>query len=143
MLFPPTVAVQAAVGDGLLQVVGLDGGTAFEVGNGAADAEDAVVGTCREAEAVHGGLDDAAALVVELAVLAGEFAGHLCIAVHAGVPSKAGCLYGTGCHHPLANGGTALALLHVIELADRNRRHLDMEVSTSVDYRSQYYLLEK
>ena len=124
-------------------MVGLDVGAAFEVGDGAADAQDTVVGSGRKAKAVHGGLDDAAALVAQSAVFTGELAGHLCIAVDTGMACKTGCLDGTGCHYPLADDGTGLALLHVVELADWDRRYLNVQVSTSVDYRSQYYLLEK
>ena len=47
-------AVEVAVGDGFHDVVGEDVSAAFEVGDGAGDFEDAVVGSCGHVHAVHG-----------------------------------------------------------------------------------------
>ena len=47
-------AVEVAVGDSFHDVVGEDVVAAFEVGDGAGDFEDAVVGACRHVHAFHG-----------------------------------------------------------------------------------------
>ena len=47
-------AVEVAVGDGFHDVVVEDVGGAFEVGDGAGDFEDAVVGPCAHVHAFHG-----------------------------------------------------------------------------------------
>ena len=67
-------------------------------------------------------------------MLAGELAGHLCIAVDTGMTCKTGCLDGSGSHYSLADDGTALTLLHVVQLADGDRRHLNVQVSTQSDF---------
>lgn len=47
-------AVEVAVGDSFHDVVGKDVVAAFEVGDGASDFEDAVVGACGHVHAFHG-----------------------------------------------------------------------------------------
>ena len=47
-------AVEVAVGDGFHDVVAEDVGGAFEVGDGAGDFEDAVVGSRAHVHALHG-----------------------------------------------------------------------------------------
>ena len=47
-------AVQVAVGDGFHVVVGEDVGAAFEIGDGAGDFEDAVVGPRGHVHVLHG-----------------------------------------------------------------------------------------
>ena len=47
-------AVEVAVADGFHDVVVADGGGGFEVGDGACDLEDAVVGAGAHVHAVHG-----------------------------------------------------------------------------------------
>ena len=47
-------AVEVAVGDGFHDVVGEDVVAAFEVGDGAGDFQDAVVGSCAHVHAFHG-----------------------------------------------------------------------------------------
>lgn len=51
---PPIVPVQIPEIYGLAEVADFDIRAAVEVGDGAGDLEDAVVGTCRETETVHG-----------------------------------------------------------------------------------------
>ena len=50
----PAVAIEATVGDGFAQVVGVDVGCGLEVGDGAGHLEDAVVGAGAHVEVVHG-----------------------------------------------------------------------------------------
>ena len=55
----------------------LDVFAAVEVGDGAGDFEDSVVGASRESEAVHGVFQDVAARLVQVAVFLDELRGHL------------------------------------------------------------------
>jgi len=118
-------------------VVGADGGGGLEVGDGAADAEDAVVGACAEAEAVHGQFHDLAALVGELAMLARELAAHLGVAMHAGLTHEAGGLYGPRGHHTLADGGAALGMPLLVQLADGYGGDLDVYVIPKMEKEGQ------
>ena len=86
----PVIAVEAAVLDGFGEVLGGDGGGFIEVGDGAGNFEDAVVGAGGEAHASDGHFEGALAGIVESADFADIAGGH------AGVVESAGALYGAG-----------------------------------------------
>ena len=101
----PGGAVEGAVGDGFADVAGEDVGGGVEVGDGAGDAEDAVVGAGRHVVAVHSGAQEAHGGVVEAAMLAQHLAGHLGVAVYARVVAEAVGLDGACGDDALADGG--------------------------------------
>ena len=72
----PVIAIQRAVLDGFGEVLGGDGGGLVEVGDGAGDFEDAVVGAGGEAHAADGHFEGALAGVVEGADAADIAGGH-------------------------------------------------------------------
>jgi Tetratricopeptide repeat len=57
-LVSPIGTIQGAILDGLAEVTGLDVGAAVEVGDGAGNLQDAVVGACRETQAGDGVLEE-------------------------------------------------------------------------------------
>ncbi len=61
----PKIPVQCAEVDGFEEVIGGDVWVGGEVGEGAGDLEDAVVGAGREVHLVHGVFEEVAAVVVE------------------------------------------------------------------------------
>jgi hypothetical protein len=73
----PVAAVEGAVLDGFGDVGNGDGGSGFEVGDGAGDFEDAVVGAGAEALLLHGALEQALGVGGELAEGADLLGGHL------------------------------------------------------------------
>src|ERR1035441_5134613 len=86
----PVIAVEAAVLDGFGEVFGGDGGGFIEIGDGAGDFEDAVMGAGGEAHAADGHFEGALAGIVESADFADIAGGY------AGVVESAGALYGAG-----------------------------------------------
>ena len=88
--------------------MGGDGGGGFEVGDGARDFEDAVVGAGAEIELVHGGAQEFQGIVVELAVDFERLAGHPGVAGDGGGSVKALLLDGAGGEDAFANGGGGL-----------------------------------
>jgi len=73
----PQIPIQGTVLDGLHHVRGLDGGASSEVGDGARDFQDAVVGAGAELEIRHGVAEELLPGAVELAVLLDLAVGHL------------------------------------------------------------------
>ena len=102
----------------------------FEVGYGSCYAEDAVVGSCGEAEAVHVGFHYVAALVGELAVLAGELAGHLCVAVDVGIVHEHFRLDGSCGYDAFADDSTWLGGESLAEFGDGDGCDFDVDVDT-------------
>ena len=101
--------VQRAVLDGLEDVGGADVLRLVEVGEGAGDLENPVVGAGREVEVLHGLLEEGGGLVVELAVGLDEAGGHGGVGGGAGVLGEAGGLDVAGRHDALADAGGALS----------------------------------
>lgn len=66
----PIVAVERTVVDGFADVCGIDVFTSGKIGDGAGDFQDAVVGACGKALAVHRFFEQRFAFGVERAVLA-------------------------------------------------------------------------
>src|ERR1035438_7382189 len=89
----PVITVEAAVLDSFGEVLGGDGGGFVEIGDGAGDFEDAVMGAGGEAHTADGHFEGALAGIVESADFA-DIAGW-----HAGVVESAGALYGAGLFH--------------------------------------------
>ena len=102
-------AVEVAVGDGFHDVVVEDVGGAFEVGDGAGDLEDAVVGPCGHVHPFHSVFQFFQAGGVGLGVFVQEGRGHLGVAVDAGVILEAALLEHPGGDDALADGGTGFA----------------------------------
>ena len=102
-------AVEVAVGDGFHDVVVEDVGGAFEVGDGAGDFEDAVVGPGAHVHALHGVAQLLEASGVGLGVFVQQGRGHLGVAVDAGFVLEADLLQGSCGDDTLADGGTGFA----------------------------------
>ena len=102
-------AVEVAVGDGFHDVVIEDVGGAFEVGDGAGDFEDAVVGTGRHVHAFHGVFQFLKASGVGLGVFVQQGWGHLGVAVDAGFILEAAFLQHPGGDDALADGSAGFA----------------------------------
>ena len=102
-------AVEVAVGDGFHDVVVEDVGAGFEVGDGAGDFEDAVVGAGAHVHAFHGVAKFLQASGVGLGVFVQEGRGHLGVAVDAGFVLEAALLQHPGGNDALADGGAGLA----------------------------------
>lgn len=100
-----------------------DGGAAVEVGNGARHPQHAVKGAGGEAQLDHGGLQKVMALGVEGT---GAFQGLAAQAlVKALLPAE---LALPRQQHPFPHHGGAFSRLALLQLAWRQRRHLDMQV---------------
>ena len=97
--------VEVAVGDGFHDVVVEDVGGAFEVGDGAGDLEDAVVGASRHVHAVHGVAKLLEAGGVGLGVFVQEGRGHLGVAVDDWFVLEAALLEHPRGDDTLADGG--------------------------------------
>lgn len=106
----PALAVEAAVLNGLGDVLRADAGLAVEVGDGAGELDDAVVGAGGEAEALHGHFEQFGAGVVEDAEFLEEGRGHLGVAVDAGVGGEPLVLDGPGGDDAGLDGGAGLAV---------------------------------
>src|SRR5690242_14050129 len=105
----PVGAVEGAVLDGLAEVLGLEGGGGIEVGDGAGDFEDAVMGTGGEAEAGDGVFEELFAFGRDGAVLANEPGSHLRVGVGLFFGGEALALLFTGGDDAGANGGGIFA----------------------------------
>lgn len=123
-LHPP---IEAAVLDGLGDVVGLDSVGGFEVGDGAADFEQAVESTGGEAEALEGGIQETLGGAVEAAVVAELQGAHIGVDPRTMKLGKARFLMFAGGEHPLRHRPARFAR-RALELLQCHRRDLDMEV---------------
>ena len=101
-------AVEVAVGYGFHDVVVEDVGGAFEVGDGAGDFEDAVVGASAHVHALHGVAKLLEAGGVGLGVFVEQGRGHLGVAVDAGFILEAALLQHPRGDDALADSGTGL-----------------------------------
>ena len=129
-LCSPALAVEAAVADGFGDVGGLYGVAAIEVGNGAGHLEDAVVGTGREVEALHGTLQHGTSALVGLGILLQQTRSHLRIAVYSLFVLEALLLYLACGNHSLAYGCAGLALACVGYFFEGHRYNLYLQVYT-------------
>src|SRR5690348_10442101 len=105
----PVGTVEGAVLDGFAEVLGLDGGGGIEVGDGAGDFKDAVVGACGKAEAGDGVFEELFAFGRDGAVFADELGSHLGVGVGLSFGSKALLLAPAGGDDAGADGGGILA----------------------------------
>ena len=124
----PEVAVEGSEADGFQDVVGADGGALGEVGEGAGDFEDAVVGAGGEVHVVHGVLKVGAAFGVELAMGFHLPGVHGAVDVDAGVFGEALGLDGAGLFDAGADGGGRFALFGGGEGFVVDEGDFDMEV---------------
>ena len=102
-------AVEVAVGDGFHDVVVEDVGGAFEVGDGAGDFEDAIVGAGAHVHAFHGVLQLLQTGGVGLGVFVEQGRRHLGVAVDAGLVLEAAFLQHSGGDDALADGSAGFA----------------------------------
>lgn len=128
MLSSPAIAVEGTVGDGFAEVVGVDVGCGFEVGDGTGHTKDAVVGTGAESQAVHRHFHDIAAFVGENTVLARQFATHLGVAMDPRSVGETDRLNGACSDDTLSYCGAAFGLLLFVQLTDGHRRNFDVYV---------------
>jgi len=121
-------SVEVAVGDGFHDVVVEDVGAGFEVGNGAGDFEDAVVGAGRHVHALHGVFQLLEAGGVGLGVFVQQGRGHLGVAVDAGFVLEAALLQHPGGNDALADGGAGFTWGLAGHLLEIDGLHLDLQV---------------
>ncbi len=105
----PEVSIEGAVLDCFAYVVGEDVFGFGEVGDGAGDFEDAVVGPGAEVELGHGHFHHAFGGFIEGAMALEELGGHTGVAANLAVFGEAFALDGARFHHPLADGGAGFA----------------------------------
>jgi len=105
-----------------------DVGGAFEVGDGAGDLEDAVVGPRTHVHAFHGVAQLLQAGGVGLGVFVQEGRGHLGVAVDAGFVLEAAFLQHPGGDDALADSGTGFAWGLAGHLLEIDGLHLDLQV---------------
>jgi hypothetical protein len=118
----PVIAVEAAVLDGFGEVLGGDVGGMIEVGDGAGDFEDAVVGAGGEAHAADGHFEGAFAGIIEGADAADIAGGH------AGVVEAAGVLHGAGLFDTGADDGGGFGSGVAAEFLEGDGGDLDMDI---------------
>lgn len=108
----------------------LDSFACVEVGNGTGYLEDAVVGSGREVEPLHGTLQHLLSAFIGLGILLEQAWCHLCIAVYACLVSKALLLYLTGTHYPFPNACTALRRCILGQFVKGHRGYLNLNIYT-------------
>ena len=124
----PRLAVEIAVADGLGEVLGLDGGRSVEVGDGAGQSEDSVVGAGTELQAVDDIAQHGHVLRCGGSVLAHQGGSHLCVAVDAGEGAIAFLLNLAGTDDALADGCRGFAGLGPTEVVEAEGRDFDLYV---------------
>ena len=126
--------IQRSVIDRFVQMHWADWLAVVEVGDGAGDAEDFVVGSGGETEIGHGILEDVLTLVVHAAELTGLTMGHVAV-VTGTVAVESGGLGAAGYCHLAAKLLARRAGRSARKIAKRNGRHLDVDVD-AVDQRA-------
>lgn len=124
----PVAAVEVAVADSLLDVVGEHAVAAFKIGDGARHAEDAVVGACRHVEPRHSVFQFFESGSVWLRILVHQCGGHLGVAVHALDAFVAACLYFARPDHAFAYGCAALGRGGRRDVVKFHWRHFHLQV---------------
>ncbi len=125
----PVGAVKRAVSDRLADVLRAYLARVFEVGDGAAHLQYAVVGARRQAQTAHRRFEHPLALGVHAAVLADEPRRHLGVRENA-VAREPRALPLARAEHPRANLGRALGLRErrARKLFELHRRHVNVDV---------------
>ena len=123
-----SAAVEVAVGDGFVDVVLLDGGGGFEVGDGAGHLEDTVVGSGTHVEALHGVAQFLEAGGVGLGVFVQQGRGHLGVAVDAGFVLETALLQHPRGNDSLTDGSTRFARSLTGHLVEIDGLDLDLQV---------------
>ena len=90
---PPRSAVKTAVVNGLGDVLFADLFGASKVGDGTSDLEDAVIGSCRKIQALHGKTELLQPFGIRASKELHKPWGHLRIAVYLGIGGEALSLY--------------------------------------------------
>jgi len=121
--------------NGLAQVGCVDVGGGLEVGDGAGDFEDAVVGAGAEVEFVHGHAQEFDGFVVDFAMGLEQLGGHPRVATDTGAFCKPFLLNATGCNHPFADVAGGLAGMRAGEVFELDGGHFHMDVD-AVEKRS-------
>ena len=105
----PQIPVESAVLDGFADVLGEDRFGASEIGDGAGDFEDAVVGAGAEVQFRHGHFHHPFRGFFELAMALDELRGHAGVATRLPVFGEACALHFAGFFHALADRGGSFA----------------------------------
>ena len=105
-----------------------DVGAGLEVGDGAGDFEDAIVGPRGHVHALHGVFQLFQAGGIGLGVFVEQRRGHLGVAVDARLVLEAALLQGTGCDDALADGGAGFARCFARHLVKIDGLDLDLQV---------------
>src|SRR5690348_362298 len=123
----PVIAVERAVLDCFRNMHGTDGFSAVEVGDGAGDFQDAIVGARGKPQASHGALEQAVAIGREAAVFPDLSWAHLRVAIDL-LAFEALQLPLAGAHDTLTNLLRAFAARTLPQLAVLHRRHVNVDV---------------
>ena len=110
--------------DGLGDVLGANVGGAADIGDGASDFEDAIVGARGETHAADGHLEGPLAGSIEGTLLANEARGHARVVI------PAGALDGAGAFDTFADLGRGFAGPTAAQLLVRNGGDFDVDVDT-------------
>ena len=121
----PEIPIHGAEVDGFEWVVGGDLVVVGEVGEGAGDFEDSIVGPGGEVHLVHGVFEQVAAVVVEGGVGFHDAGRHGGVAADVRFAGKAGGLHGAGGLDGGADGFGRFALVGAIEVAEVDGRDFD------------------
>ncbi len=111
---------------------------AVEVGDGAGDLQDAVVGAGGEAQTVHGVLQDLLPGWRDGAILPYHSTRHLGVAEDVVVVGKSLLLYFPRRHHTLSDVGTLLSHFVAGEFLVADRNYFNVQIGTSWDYRGRF-----
>ena len=123
----PQIAIQRPVLNGLVEVGGFDGIGSLQVGDGAGDLQDAVVGAGAKSEFLHRHFQHVLAILVQGAVGADQTRVHPGVAgdLAAGEPLLLDC---AGVFDPAADDLGGFPRLFAGDLCVLNGRHFDMNV---------------
>ena len=114
--------------DGLEDVVGAELPCPGEIGDGAGDLENAIVGAGGEVEGLHRLFEKLGTLGVDGAVLTHNLGTHIGVGADVGKFGKAGALEIAASHDALAHGGGGLALFIRGELLVVDEGDFDVEI---------------
>ncbi len=123
-------AVEVAVADGFHDVVLADGDAGFEVGDGASDLEDAVVGSRAHVHLGDGFAQLFHSLGVGFGVFVQQCCGHLGVAVHAWVVLEAQALDGSRFDDSLPDCRAWLAWLLARHLLEIDGLNLHLQINS-------------
>ena len=129
-LVRPILPVKIAIPYGFGYVMALHLLCSFEVGNGTADLEDAVVGTGGEIEFLHGSAKEGESRLIKLYIFLEQRGGHLGIAIHSFHSFVTFHLYLPRFEHPFADGRGGFSFGSFGNVFKRDTLNFHLQVNT-------------